>query len=488
MNSSETFDATAEHTNLKYYYTDTIQKKNGDGDWENTYIISVENVELDEKNGLANVSVDVAPTPCGETIINTESDSKAAEKLNSQGYKFKNSEFTAEDVTELRQDLKSLNFEVLEGELDNYSARQQLLGQESFEISMDYPKSSKGVVGAFKIGANSVNFVLTQTLSDAGNVVRGVDFDEAKGFLASASGDDNVYVYDTADFTLIETLTDSEGSVRGASFDETNNYLAIGSFDDNVYVYDTTDFTLIETLTDSEGTVQGISFDEGNNYLAFGGFDDNVYVYDTTDFTLIETLTDTGGAVRSANFDETNNYLAIGSSDENVYVYDTTDITLIETLTDSESIVRSVSFDETNNYLASGGDDDDVYVYDTTDFTLIETLTDSEDDVKSVSFDETNNYLAFGGFDNNVYVYNLESVYFISGTVFNDSEEDGVSVWLINQETEQLVEKQLTDANGEFKFEFLRPDEQYHVAADYEEEGELFNAESKPFVEPVEEE
>ena len=81
--------------------------------------------------------------------------------------------------------------------------------------------------------------------------VRSVAFCEK--FLATASADNKVRIYDLEDFGLVKELGEATGFVFSVAFSE--KFLASGSKDNKVRIYDLEDFFLVKELGEATNTV-----------------------------------------------------------------------------------------------------------------------------------------------------------------------------------------------------------------------------------------
>src|SRR6056297_2979369 len=217
---------------------------------------------------------------------------------------------TDEEIEELllEGDRKCIEYgfeNVPKGEWKEYNSKDIPEGKIIIGIQLDV-KRGEYYDGIWNIGSKRIDkhatWDVVQTLTDATDTVRSVNFNSDSSLLAVGSDDNNVYIYDTSDWSLQETLTDATDIVRSVNFNSDSSLLAVGSYDDNVYIYDTSDWSLSQTLTDATNTVRSVNFNSDSSLLAVGSHDNNVYIYDTSDWSLQETLTDATNTVHSINF------------------------------------------------------------------------------------------------------------------------------------------------------------------------------------------
>lgn len=143
------------------------------------------------------------------------------------------SSYTDEDVS---NELGNFN-------LDNLDLSTDLTVGDEQEIEFKIVIESDGVEPIEKTGQTTINVGLQFTDS----VVYG-------------SHDRNAYIHDTSDWSLTETLTEAGDIMRSVTFSPDGSQIAYGSQDNNVYIHDTSDWSLTETLTEAGGNVNSVTF------------------------------------------------------------------------------------------------------------------------------------------------------------------------------------------------------------------------------------
>ncbi|PSP13184.1 MAG: hypothetical protein BRC56_00105, partial [Cyanobacteria bacterium SW_9_47_5] len=291
----------------------------------------------------------------------------------------------------------------------------------------------------------------TITASDAGDLVRPVDWDnENTGRLAAGSNDGNTYIYDT-NINLSTTLTDASNEVRGVGWNKNTGGLAASAKSGEVFIYDS-NLSLTNTLNDSTDIATGVEWDANTGRLAVGSWDGVIYVYDSN-LNLVNTLGGFGGSVYDVAIDSNTGRICGGGSGNDLRVWDSS-FSFIEENTYS-SPVLSVDWDPFESRLAVvheavtfyGGEnfnkidyfsprpqsrpnpkfrgcawdpatgnlaladkkDDSYYIY-TKDLDLVQILEDPSDEAVKVVWDNTNYRLAGSSADNNTYVYQHNTV------------------------------------------------------------------------------
>ena len=282
---------------------------------------------------------------------------------------------TTEDLTQpIRNKLKlsvdTAPAENIQSNQATFVAQVLSLIFDSASVFWRYGKSGTGLgktfdkgdtaVKAEKVSASSVEFSvgsdLQNTLTESGNVVRGVAI--GGGFVAYGGQDDNTHVHDVETGTLEHILTEPDniiGNIRDIAIG--GRFVAYGGQDDDTYVYDVETGTLERTLKELSGTVYGVAI--GGGFVAYGGQDNNTYVHDLETGTLEHTLTESGNVVRGVAIG--GGFVAYGGSDNNTHVHDLQTGTLEHTLTESSDDVNGVAIG--SGFVAYGGQDNNTYVH-----------------------------------------------------------------------------------------------------------------------------
>ncbi len=227
--------------------------------------------------------------------------------------------------------------------------------------------------------------------------VRSVAFCEK--FLATASADNKVRIYDLEDFGLVKELGEATDTVRSVAFSE--KFLASGSADKKVRIYDLDHSPCEKELVQTDLQVN----DSAKSLLGIlaAPVQSRSKHYDAEQFLRKFTIelaeaTEQLPPIFSVALSE--NFLASGSRDNKVRIYDLEDFCLVKELGEATNTVFSVAFSE--KILASGSDDKKVRIYDLEDFGLVKELGEATGDVRTVAFSKK--FLASGSRGGNVWI------------------------------------------------------------------------------------
>ena len=450
-----------DHLALVHGFTDTIQRwdgeaNEGEGRWVNSYIIDIVSKTFSEvSDNVYQVEIELKRSDLGD-LLSEGDDQATADKINDAGYRYKSSDFSVEDVVALREELQEISFGMVRGNSEQVASVPKGLlhtphGETKLKANIKLEDTDTPDKAKFKVGKDSVEFTLIETLTQAINNVNSVVFSPNGDYLAFAGNDSDIFIIQTSNWTEISEspITDESSIIHSISFSPDGNYLALASEWSNVRVFDTSNWEQIDTTGIGSmvgDTARVVTFSPNGDHLAIGG-DNDVYIVQTSDWAEIN----------ASPLDEAND------------------------------IIRTVAFSPNNDYIAYGGNDDNVYIHQVSDWTLVETLTQASGIVYSVAFSPDGEYLAIGSADDNVYIFEIESLVILGSVELSGSGVEGAIVTAINQDTREVSGHTTTDSNGDYEIEVISQDD-HHVIVEYEDENGKYHTFSYPFVTPVDEE
>ncbi len=291
-------------------------------------------------------------------------------------------------------------------------------------------------------------------------------------YLASASSDLTVRVWDVATGGTVKTLNSFRGSVDSAAWSPDGRYLATGSSgqQDTLRIWDTTNWQPIQSIMPGKNGVSSVKWSPDGKWLAIGlgaGNQPNtdeggLMLYDINRMRVTATFTETdsgsnltwspdskqiahtatafvvvrdvsaadqniqavwhGNVVlgdvldpdkNGADWSSVRNLIAAGDGNA-VEVWDASNWQLRSTLKGHSQRVNSVSWSPDGKRLASGGDDGTVKIWDITSGQNIASV-DLVGIINNVAWSPDGKYLAIASADHNVYVWDVSSTA-ISGT------------------------------------------------------------------------
>jgi WD40 repeat protein len=235
-----------------------------------------------------------------------------------------------------------------------------------------------------------------RTLKGHADRVTGVAFSPDGQWLASASRDGTLRVWNTADGKGILTLQEHTGPVWGLAFSQDGTYLASAGGDGTVKVWDAASGRLIRTLQEHAGAVLSVAFSpEGR--LASGGQDGTVRVWDPQTGQELRQLEAHTGYVFGVAFGPNGRIAAAGGGDGAVRVWDAASGQELAALRGQTYGNLAVAFSPDGKQLASGGADETVMIWDVAGWQRRHTLQGQMVRIFGLSFSADGRRLAAAG-------------------------------------------------------------------------------------------
>ncbi len=240
--------------------------------------------------------------------------------------------------------------------------------------------------------------------------VHSVAFSLDGRFVASASEDRTVKIWDVAADKLYRTLVGHDDEVRSVAFSPDGKSVASGSLDQTVKVWDVTTGNLLHTFKGFRRTAGWVRrrLDSGFRSVAFSP-DSTVLAAASSDGTVRTWNVTTGKRVRSfigyaeevhevhsVAFSPDGETLASASSDQTVRVWDLKTGKALLTLSGHRGAVEAVAYSPDGATLASGGQDKTVRLWNAATGEPVGVFEASPNAVSSVAFSPDGQVLATG--------------------------------------------------------------------------------------------
>ena len=260
------------------------------------------------------------------------------------------------------------------------------------QVYLDYLSIPSCFERAQRVLDLSSSYAKIKEIKGHSNMINSLAFSGDESYLASASSDGNIKIYEVDSFREVTTLTEHSLGVQSVAFSPTGRYLASGNSNGTLKIYEVWDrFREVKIfyLTGSLMTVWSVAFSPDGRYLA-GSSRKTIEIYEVGSFREVKTLTEHSDTVHSIAFSPDGCYLASASSDGYTKIYEVGSFSEVTTFRE-DSDFHSLAFSPDGCYLASASVNK-INIYEVDSFSEVTTLEGGG----SVAFSPNGRYMVSG--------------------------------------------------------------------------------------------
>ena len=240
--------------------------------------------------------------------------------------------------------------------------------------------------------------------------VRFVAFSPDGKYLATASVNFEVQIWQVSDGKQFHSLKGHTGAVLCVAFSPNSKMIASGSDDSNINLWEIDTGNHIRTLKGSKSWIMSVAFSPDCKKLASGCEDKTVTIWNIETGKSLLNLKGHKDRVGTVAFSPDGKTVISGSEDYMIKIWDSTTGNCIKTLKGHENRVFSIACDPSGSQkLASGSEDLTVKIWDTQTGNSLQTMHGHTDRIRGVAYSPDGKKVASGAQDKTVRIWDLNA-------------------------------------------------------------------------------
>ncbi len=243
----------------------------------------------------------------------------------------------------------------------------------------------------------------------AGRVTSVAFADEEGRRLISASLDASIIIWDTVTFKPSATLKGHERAVTTVAVGTKGKLLVSGSADKTIAIWALDTNRKLRTLTGHTAEVINVAISSDEKTIASSSLDGTIKLWNVSDGSNFRSIDPKIGQINSVAFSPDGRFIASGGADKAVNIWDAATGDKIQTMTGHTGPVYSVAFRNDGKQIISAGQDKVVRLWNGSDAREIKTFAGHTGTIFKTSFLPDERWLASASEDGSIVIWNTES-------------------------------------------------------------------------------
>ena len=253
---------------------------------------------------------------------------------------------------------------------------------------------------------------LIRTIPGHNNTISQIEYSPDGQFIASASWDKTIKLWDAASGESVNTLKGHREGVNSIAFSPDGQTIVSGSEDKTLKIWDITDRPrLIKTLQGHTDSIKTVTISPDGQLIASAGYDNQIRIWNISG-ELLQTIEAHNLAITSLAFSPDSRTLASASWDNTIKLWSIADAgnssNLIYTLAGHQDGVTDISFNAAGTVLASSSGDRQIKLWNTKTGESIKNLRGHTSQINSLTFSRDDRFILSGEEQQGLFQWNLD--------------------------------------------------------------------------------